>query len=240
MHAAYPHGQQRASRNAVAATTTVLPTPCCCRCCCLPDTRDAPPQPGFEAYTQRLKQNAYPLVDPTQFPYRLPGGITGLAITRDEIAGLAKERAFAVPYTLELAGRAMASCKAANASGSCITTIESFQTVWYSSLPDAYRPDMSAFPYSDAAFARMRLTVDPFAIQAASALPAGVNAAEVQRYISQTCVATLQQMLQRGRVYTADYRRYAPLVAPSPNTNLQLPVVLFVVDQGEFKVVSIT
>ena len=64
--------------------------------------------------------------------------------------------------------------------------------------------------------------------------------AEVNRFIHRACELTLPHLLHKGQMFVADYRPLAPLVEASADTSLQLPVVLFVVDRGEFKVVSIT
>jgi len=132
--------------------------------------------PSLQFYTDVLKENAYPLVDPAAFPMRLPGGTSGPIISVEQIAGLLKERAFAFPTTLELQTRANAACRAVNATGDCITSLQAFENVWYSALSPKYRPEMAAFPFSDATFARMRLTVDPLVIAAVQELPEGVDA----------------------------------------------------------------
>lgn len=132
--------------------------------------------PGLQFYTDVLKENAYPIVDPAVFPMRLPGGASGPAISLEQIAGLLKERAFVFPTTLDQQTRANAACRAVNATGDCITSLRAFESVWYSALSPNYRPGMAAFPFSDAAFARMRLTVDPLVIAAVQELPEGVDA----------------------------------------------------------------
>lgn len=52
--------------------------------------------------------------------------------------------------------------------------------------------------------------------------------------------ATFQQLLNNGKVFSVDYRPLSPYVEASPNTNLQLPVVVFAVISGRFQVLSIT
>jgi len=64
--------------------------------------------------------------------------------------------------------------------------------------------------------------------------------AEVNKFVDANCRKTLPQLLHNGQVFAADYWPLAPFVEAPTNTSLQLPVVLFVVDGGEFKVVSIT
>lgn len=64
--------------------------------------------------------------------------------------------------------------------------------------------------------------------------------AEVNKFIDASCEMSLTQLLRNGQVFAADYRPLGPFVDAPANTSLQLPVVLFVVDRGEFRVVSIT
>lgn len=108
---------------------------------------------------------------------RLANGTSGDLSTAGQLAELVAERYFTVALTQGLLSVASESCYKASPSGNCINNLTDFQQVWYAALPEQYRPVMADYAFSDAAFARMRLTVDPLNIKAVSQLPAGVNAA---------------------------------------------------------------
>lgn len=188
---------------------------------------------GYEVGNYSVFGKAYDAL-PTAYPFG-PAGIQDVLQQQASFSSRSDQRAELfftklVPALLAACDGGVAELLAGSSSNtSCISSLADL-TRLYEALPQRWRPALLNLSTSDAAFARLRLTVNPLLLRAvAPSEPFPIDSSTIVGHKQLTSGQTLAQLATAGRLFVADL---APVqqqlgLEPAPGAYAEFPTALF-------------